>query len=76
MSISFYSLGAAEEVTGSKHALEVDGKIFLIDCGAFQGRRAEADRKNRDFSVPADQLEAVVLTHAHYDHSGLCPFSA
>ncbi len=73
MSISFYSLGAAEEVTGSKHALEVDGKIFLIDCGAFQGRRAEADRKNRDFSVPADKLEAVVLTHAHYDHSGLLP---
>ena len=73
MSISLYSLGAAEEVTGSKHVLEIDGRIILIDCGAFQGRRAEADRKNRDFGVPADKLEAVVLTHAHYDHSGLLP---
>jgi len=73
MSISLYSLGAAEEVTGSKHVLEIDGRLILIDCGAFQGRRAEADRKNREFNVPADKLEAVILTHAHYDHSGLLP---
>lgn len=73
MSISLYSLGAAEEVTGSKHVLEVDGRAILIDCGAFQGRRAEADQKNRAFTVPADKLEAVVLTHAHFDHSGLLP---
>lgn len=73
MSISLYSLGAAEEVTGSKHVLEVDGHSILIDCGAFQGRRAEADRKNRQFDVPADKLEAVILTHAHYDHCGLLP---
>ncbi len=73
MSITLYSLGAAEEVTGSKHVVEVDGKIFLIDCGAFQGKRAEADAKNRNFEVPADKLEAVILTHAHYDHSGLLP---
>lgn len=45
MSINIYSLGAAEEVTGSKHVLEVDGQIYLIDCGAFQGIRAEADKK-------------------------------
>ena len=73
MSISLYSLGAAEEVTGSKHVLEVDGRAILIDCGAFQGRRAEADRKNREFNVPVEKLEAVVLTHGHYDHSGLLP---
>jgi metallo-beta-lactamase family protein len=73
MSISIYSLGAAEEVTGSKHVLEVDGRIILVDCGAFQGRRAEADRKNRQFDVPADKLDAVILTHAHYDHCGLLP---
>lgn len=73
MSIHIYSLGAAEEVTGSKHVLEVDGKAYLIDCGAFQGIRAEADRKNREFEIPADKLEAVVLTHAHYDHCGLLP---
>ena len=73
MSLSIYSLGAAEEVTGSKHVLEVDGHIILVDCGAFQGRRAEADRKNRNFELPADKLDAVVLTHAHYDHCGLLP---
>jgi len=73
MSITLYSLGAAEEVTGSKHIIEVDGHTYLIDCGAFQGRRAEADRKNRNFEVPADRLEAVILTHAHFDHSGLLP---
>ncbi len=73
MSIKIYSLGAAEEVTGSKHILEVDGHKYLIDCGAFQGKREEADRKNRDFDVPAKELEAVILTHGHYDHCGLMP---
>ncbi|EFW39194.1 MBL fold metallo-hydrolase RNA specificity domain-containing protein [Treponema phagedenis] len=73
MSIKMYSLGAAQEVTGSKHMLEVDDELYLIDCGAFQGRRAEADKKNRDFNVPADKLTAVILTHGHYDHCGLLP---
>lgn len=73
MAISFYSLGAAQEVTGSKHILEVDGRAYLIDCGAFQGSRAEADKKNRDFNLPMEKLEAVVLTHGHYDHCGLLP---
>ena len=73
MAISFYSLGAAQEVTGSKHILEVDGRAYLFDCGAFQGKRAEADKKNRDFNIPIERLEAVVLTHGHYDHCGLLP---
>lgn len=73
MAISFYSLGAAEEVTGSKHVLEINGKPLLIDCGAFQGTRAEADRKNREFDFAAEKLETVILTHAHYDHCGLLP---
>ncbi len=76
MSISIYSLGAAQEVTGSKHVLDVDGRLYLIDCGAFQGKRAEADKKNRDFDVPVEKLEAVILTHGHYDHCGLMPLLA
>ena len=73
MAITFYSLGAAEEVTGSKHVLEINGKPLLIDCGAFQGTRAEADKKNREFDFAAEKLETVILTHAHYDHCDLLP---
>ncbi len=73
MSVTLYSLGAAQEVTGSKHVFEIDGRIFLIDCGAFQGKRSDADTKNREFDLAADKLESVILTHAHYDHCGLLP---
>ena len=71
--ITMYSLGAAEEVTGSKHILEIDGHQIMIDCGAFQGKRQLSDTKNRDFDIAADKLDAVVLTHGHYDHCGLLP---
>ena len=60
MSVTSYSLGAAQEVTGSKHVLEVDGRSFMIDCGAFQGKRAESDKKNRDFDFAADKIESVI----------------
>ncbi|MDR2484480.1 MAG: MBL fold metallo-hydrolase [Treponema sp.] len=73
MDITFYSLGAAEEVTGSKHILEIGGKAYLIDCGAFQGSRSEADRKNRNLGIEPDRLEGAVLTHGHLDHCGLLP---
>jgi len=73
MKAIFQSLGAAEEVTGSKHVLEIDGQSYLIDCGAFQGSRAEADRKNRDFGISADRIKSVILTHGHLDHCGLLP---
>jgi metallo-beta-lactamase family protein len=73
MNAGFYSLGAAEEVTGSKHVLEIDGKSYLIDCGAFQGSRDEADRKNRSLGIAADRVESVILTHGHLDHCGLMP---
>jgi metallo-beta-lactamase family protein len=54
----------------------VDGRSFLIDCGAFQGSRAEADRKNRSLGIAADRVEAAILTHGHHDHCGLFPFLA
>ncbi|MDR1216608.1 MAG: MBL fold metallo-hydrolase [Treponema sp.] len=73
MSITFYSLGAAGEVTGSKHVIEIDGNSFLIDCGAFQGARAESDRKNRAQNIAPDRISAAILTHGHLDHCGLFP---
>ena len=73
MKTTFYSLGAAEEVTGSKHVIEVDGESYLIDCGFFQGSRAEADRKNRNFGIAADRIASTILTHGHLDHCGLLP---
>lgn len=76
MGITCYSLGAAEEVTGSKHIFEVDGRSFMVDCGAFQGRRKESDQKNREFDFAADKIESIILTHAHYDHCGLLPILA
>ncbi len=76
MAITLYSLGAAQEVTGSKHVLETDGGSLLVDCGAFQGRREEADRRNRDFSIDTSLLSSTILTHAHYDHCGLLPVLA
>ena len=73
MAINFYSEGAAGEVTGSKHLLDVDGTRYLVDCGAFQGKREVAERKNKALVDDPAGLEAVFLTHAHFDHSGMLP---
>lgn len=73
MSVISYSLGATEEVTGSKHLLEIDGHTYMVDCGAWQGSKDIADEKNRSFEIAADKIDAVFLTHAHYDHCGLLP---
>lgn len=73
MAVNLYSLGAAQEVTGSKHIFEIDGRSFMVDCGAFQGKRAESDEKNRNFEIAVDRIESVILTHSHYDHVGLLP---
>ena len=73
MSISLTFYGAARMVTGSKHLLEVNGKRVLLDCGMFQGEGRESDAKNRHFGFDPQGIDAVVLSHAHIDHSGLLP---
>lgn len=65
--------GAAGEVTGSCHLIETESVRFLVDCGMFQGGR-EADLKNRQFpTFDIRDLDFVLLTHAHIDHSGMLP---
>ncbi len=66
-------LGAAGEVTGSQHLLECDGRRILLDCGLFQGHRAEARAKNEHFFCHPQSLDAVILSHAHTDHCGNLP---
>ena len=72
MEITF--VGAAREVTGSCHLLHVNGYTVALDCGMFQGRRHESAEKNRQLPLPIADLDAVVLSHAHIDHSGRLPF--
>lgn len=68
--------GAAREVTGSCHIVRVNGKTVLLDCGLFQGHRSDAAVKNRLLPCPISEIDAVVLSHAHLDHSGRLPFLA
>ena len=74
MEITF--VGAAREVTGSCHLLRVNGYTVALDCGLFQGKRSEVAQKNAALPLPIDQLDAVVLSHAHIDHAGRLPFLA
>lgn len=67
------SYGAAREVTGSKHILEINDKRILLDCGIFHGRRKETEAKNKEFPFSPSSVDAVVLSHAHIDHSGNLP---
>jgi len=65
--------GAAQVVTGSMHHLEANGKRYLLDCGLFQGHRKEAEQRNRNFPFACQAIDAVMLSHAHIDHSGNLP---
>lgn len=66
-------LGAAGVVSGSRHLLEAGGSRVLFDCGLFQGEKHLRERNWRPLGVPAASVDAVVLTHAHIDHSGWLP---
>jgi metallo-beta-lactamase family protein len=65
--------GATRTVTGSMHVVHIDGTTILLDCGLFQGRRDEARTRNTKFPFDPKSIAAVVLSHAHIDHSGNLP---
>lgn len=72
MKIAFH--GAARTVTGSKHLVTLkNGKKLLLDCGMFQGMGKDTDSLNRDFGFEPTEIDAMILSHAHIDHSGLIP---
>jgi metallo-beta-lactamase family protein len=73
MKIQF--LGAAREVTGSKHLITTkSGKKILLDCGMYQGKGHETDSMNRDLGFNPSEIDFLILSHAHIDHSGLIPY--
>ena len=65
--------GANREVTGSRHLLEINGLNILLDCGLYQERRNEEKEKNKNFHFEAKDVDIVLLSHAHIDHSGNLP---
>ncbi|MBI4436460.1 MAG: MBL fold metallo-hydrolase [Candidatus Omnitrophica bacterium] len=73
MNSSIQFLGGLENVTGSMHVVEANGQKILLDCGLYQGRRNESYEVNRHFPFEAESLDAMVLSHAHIDHSGNIP---
>jgi metallo-beta-lactamase family protein len=71
MQINFY--GAAHTVTGSRHLIDINGKRLLLDCGLFQGHRKDTYERNLNFPFDVTSVDAVILSHAHIDHSGNLP---
>src|SRR5512143_1952186 len=71
MRITFH--GAAQTVTGSQHLLEINGHRLLLECGLYQGRRSETYERNLKFPYDPRSIDAVILSHAHIDHSGNLP---
>jgi metallo-beta-lactamase family protein len=72
--LEFY--GAAGRVTGSCHILRIDGRTVLLDCGMIQGSRTDEELNAEDFPFEPDEVDAVVLSHAHIDHAGRLPLLA
>ena len=66
-------VGAARTTTGSLHSIEYNGRRVLVDCGLLQGHRKESFEANRAMPFPAGSVDAIVLSHAHIDHSGRLP---
>ncbi len=66
-------VGAAQTVTGSMHLVRTKHGTILLDCGLFQGTRSESIERNQRLRLPVRELKAVVLSHAHIDHSGALP---
>ena len=71
--ISITFLGAAQTVTGSKYLLDTGKSRILVDCGLFQGLKELRERNWQGLPIPANEIEAIVLTHAHLDHCGYLP---
>ena len=71
MQIEF--IGGARTVTGSQHLLHINGKKILLECGLFQGRRSETYEKNKNFKFNPADIDVMILSHAHIDHSGNIP---
>ena len=65
--------GAARTVTGSMHEIQTGSRRFLLDCGMYQGRRSESAERNTHFPFPPSEVDALLLSHAHIDHSGNIP---
>lgn len=73
MDVKIKFLGADRSVTGSKHLLEIDNKKILVDCGMFQGKKELRLRNWDKFPVDPKEIDLVVITHAHIDHTGYLP---
>ena len=71
MRLNFH--GAAQTVTGSQHLIEINGKRLLLECGLYQGKRAESYVRNRGFAYDPRAVDAMILSHSHIDHSGNLP---
>jgi Cft2 family RNA processing exonuclease len=66
-------LGAADTVTGSRYLVTTPSARVLVDCGLFQGYKVLRERNRAAFPVPPDSIDAVVVSHAHLDHTGYLP---